>query len=93
MDIKVIHLSEVIKLMNHAMMNHQQVSFKAWKVGKNEKDPERGKPVTYDRVYVTSHSKTGSYNIMDPLAESRDFRYRKVCEALIFEFLGKEVIW
>ena len=26
MEIKVIHISEVLKLMNHALMNHQKVS-------------------------------------------------------------------
>lgn len=93
MEITVIHLSDVIKTMNHALLNHQQVSLKAWKVGKGPEDPERGSAVTFDRVYVTSHSPMGVYNLLDPLAEAKDFKYRHVSEALIFEFMGKEVIW
>lgn len=89
----MIHLSEVLRLMNRAMLNRQQVSFKAWKVGKGPGDPEAGALKTYDRVYVTSHSKRGSYKILDPLAESGDMRHRNVCEALICEFQGKQVIW
>jgi hypothetical protein len=93
MEIKVIHLSEVLKTMNKALLNHQTVSFKAWKVGRDETDPERGELKTYDHVYVTSHSRNGTYNILDPLAESEDMKHRHVCEALISEFMGKKVIW
>lgn len=90
---KVIHTSEMLRLMNHALMNHQQVSFKAWKVGKGEGDPEAGAVRVYDHVYLTSHSKTGGYKTLDPLAESEDMKRRNVCEALIFEFMNKKVIW
>lgn len=93
MESKVIHLSEVLRLMNHALLHHQQVSLKAWKVGRNEKDPERGKLCTYDHCFVTSHSKVGNYRLSDPLAESKDMKVRNVCEALISEFQGKKVIW
>lgn len=93
MEIKVIHFSQVLKLMNTALMNRQKVSFKAWKLGKGPNDPERGELKRYDGVYVTSHSKTGSYRIFDPLAEDKDFKYRRVNEAFIAEFMGKKVIW
>ena len=89
----VIHISEVLKIMNHALLNHESVSFKAWKLGKNGRDPERGTAVVYDSVYVSSHSKTGMYKIVDPLSEDKRFTHRNVCEAFIFEFLGKKVIW
>ena len=58
MEIKVIHISEVLKLMNKALMNHQKVNLKAWKLGTGPNDPERGELKTYSGVYVTSHSKT-----------------------------------
>lgn len=93
MEIKVIHISQVLKLMNAALMNRQKVGFKAWKLGTGPNDPERGELKTYDGVYVTSHSKTGSYRVFDPLAEDKEFRYRRVNEAFIAEFMGKKVIW
>ena len=93
MENKVIHISEVLKLMNHAVKNKETVSFKAWKIGKDADDPERGMAKTYDHVYVTSHSNTGTYNVLDPLAEDASMKYRHVNEALIFEFMGKDVIW
>lgn len=90
---KVIHIREVLQTMNRALRNHEQVSFRAWKVGKSASDPERGELKTYDHVYITSHSKTGNYKILDPLAESEDMKRRNVCEALISEFMNKKVIW
>lgn len=93
LESKVIHISEVLRLMTHAMLNRQQVSFKAWKVGRGPSDPERGALKTYDHVYITSRSRTGCFRVLDPLAEARDMRVRRVCEALISEFQGKKVIW
>lgn len=90
---KVIHHSEMLRLMNRALMKRQQVSFKAWKVGRGKSDPEAGALKTYDHVYLTSHSKKGSYRTLDPLAESEDMKRRNVCETLICEFMGKRVIW
>lgn len=93
MEIKVIHISEVLKLMNKALMNHQKVNLKAWKLGTGPNDPERGELKTYNGVYVTSHSKTGAYRIFDPLAENKAFKYRRVNEVFIAEFMNKKVIW
>lgn len=89
----MIHFSEVLKQMNFAMKHHQQVSFKAYKLGRDDKDPERGMIKSYDRVYVTSHSRFGSFNIQDPLSNSERDKFRHVNEALICSFMGKEVIW
>lgn len=93
MEIKVIHISEALRLMNHALLNRQQVDLKAWKLGASEQDPERGEVKTYSGVYVTSHSKTGVYRLLDPLAEDEAFRYRRVPEVFICELMGKKVIW
>lgn len=93
MEIKVIHISKVLKLMNTALMNHQKVNLKAWKLGTGPNDPERGELKTYSGVYVTSHSKTGAYRIFDPLAENKAFKYRRVNEVFIAEFMNKKVIW
>lgn len=93
MEIKAIHISEVLRLMNHALYNRQKVSLKAWKLGTSEYDPERGEEVKYDDVFVSSHSKTGVYRILDPLAESEEFRFRRIPEVFITEFMGKKVIW
>lgn len=93
METKVIHITEMLRIMNEAKKHKQQVSFKCWRVGRDRNDPRRGDIVNYDRVYVTSHSKNGSYNIMDPLSEDPQQKFRHVCEALIFEFMGKIVIW
>ncbi len=90
---KVIHISEVLKIMNAALMNNSTVSFKAWKVGNGDDDPERGMIKAYDHVYVTSHSRTGTYITLDPLAENKKYKYRRVSEALICEFMDKKVIW
>ena len=89
---KVIHISRVLKMMNDAILNKYQVSFKAWRVGTPD-DPERGEVREYDKVYVTSHSKKGTYNILDPFVSAHDMRFRHVHEALIFEFMNKKVIW
>lgn len=93
MKINVIHFSEVLRLMNHALMNRQKVSFKAWKLGTAEDDPEAGSLKSYNGVYVTSHSKTGTYRVLDPLVENENFRYRRVNEVFITEFMNKKVIW
>lgn len=93
MEAKVIHFSEVLRLMNHALMNRQKVSFKAWKLGMSENDPEAGIIKSYDGVYVTSHSKTGTYRILDPLAENEDFKYRRVNEVFMTEFMNRKIIW
>lgn len=90
---RVIHQSEVLRLMNLAIQNHQQVSFRAWKIGRSDTDPERGQLRHYDHVYPTSHSPHGTYNILDPLATHPRDRYRTINEALIAEFQGKKVIW
>lgn len=90
---KVIYFADMLKALNIAMQRHELVSFKAWKVGKGPLDPEHGTVRTYDRVYVSSHSRTGTYRVLDPLSEDHEQRYRRVCEALIFEFMGRRVIW
>lgn len=73
--------------MNAAMKNRQQVSFKAWRLGKGDDDPHRGELRTYDHVEVKSHSKRGSYNIYDPL--TREMRH--INEIFIVEFEGARV--
>ena len=40
-DKKVIYFGDMLKMMNNAIINHDQVSFKAWRVGKKD-DPQRG---------------------------------------------------
>lgn len=90
---KVIHITEVLQLMNKAKEHRQEVSFKAWRIGNSSTDPMRGTIINYDRVYITSHSRNGSYNTSDPLSEDPRQKFRHVCEALIFEFMGKTVIW
>lgn len=89
---KVIYFKDMLRAMNGALLNHEQVSFKAWRIG-GKNDPERGEIRKYDRVYVTSHSKRGTYNILDPLVTAKDMKFRHVHEALIFEFMNKKVIW
>lgn len=93
MEQKVIYFSDMLRQMNAAMLNNMQVNLKAWKTGRSANDPEAGTLKTYTGVYVTSHSKTGSYRLMDPLTDDPEFKFRRVNEAMITEFMGKKVIW
>lgn len=91
-ETKVIHISDVQRTMNRAMRNKEQVCLKAWKIGRNKCDPQRGELRSYDGVYVTSHTPDGHYRLLDPLAADPHFKVRMVFEPLIAEFMGRQVI-
>lgn len=78
---KPIHRSKMLKALDHARIEGERVSIKAWKL-------ENGEIIHLNGWWcISSHWRGGTHTFKSPV----NHQIRKIRDICIFEFMGAEV--